>query len=172
MGGTVAPARTTFYGMFDRAASFGERPPFQLPALQGEEGRWTSRRHFDFISTADIIGGGTTRALARASSVGIVSARRQHPQPGLGLLLHGRAGPLPVRGRASASWRELASKVYGAQAAGEGADGPVASVASENGRHRARAGRTVAPMTAAARARSWTTTSGESPPSTPSTRRR
>jgi hypothetical protein len=56
--GTVAPYRTSFYGLYARSAEFDDKPPFQLPQ------RW--KQHFgdvdgktplDFVSTNDIIGG-------------------------------------------------------------------------------------------------------------------
>jgi hypothetical protein len=75
MEGTVAPVRTTFYGMFDRAASFGERPPFQLPArFKEKKDALDLATPFDFISTADIIGGNSgSPTLSRAGEfVGIV----------------------------------------------------------------------------------------------------
>ena len=58
MEGTVAPVRTTFHGLFDRAASFDYRPPFQLPErFKEKKDALDLATPFDFISTADIIGG-------------------------------------------------------------------------------------------------------------------
>ena len=56
--GTIVPARTTFHGLYDRAASFRNRPPWNLMP------RWVEHKKdleletpFDFVCTADIIGG-------------------------------------------------------------------------------------------------------------------
>ncbi|MGO8731270.1 MAG: S46 family peptidase [Terriglobia bacterium] len=58
MNGTQAPPMTTFYGLYDRAYSFGLKPPYNLPA------RYLERRTrlylagpLDFVNTCDIIGG-------------------------------------------------------------------------------------------------------------------
>ncbi|MBM3771395.1 MAG: S46 family peptidase [Acidimicrobiia bacterium] len=55
---TLVPWKTTFYGLFDRAESFGEKPPFDLPA------RWKAKRDrlalatpLNFAYTGDTIGG-------------------------------------------------------------------------------------------------------------------
>ncbi len=57
-GGKHVPAHTTFTGLYERAAEQENRPPFDLPQ------RWVDRKRrldlktpFNFVSTADIIGG-------------------------------------------------------------------------------------------------------------------
>ena len=62
--GTIAPPFTTFYGMYDRYHSFGNKFPWDLPE------RWKTppagldlSTKFNFVSTNDIIGGNSGSAI-------------------------------------------------------------------------------------------------------------
>jgi hypothetical protein len=56
--GTIAPPLTTFYGLYDRANSFGDKAPFNLtPKEEAGLGKLNLSTPLDFVSTGDIIGG-------------------------------------------------------------------------------------------------------------------
>jgi hypothetical protein len=56
--GTRVPWQTSFYGLYDRARSFGQQPPYDLPKrIEGVAKTFDLTTPFDIVSTNDIIGG-------------------------------------------------------------------------------------------------------------------
>jgi hypothetical protein len=56
--GTIAPPFTTFYGLYDRAASFSDKPPFDLtPKEEAGLKNLDLSTPLDFVCSGDIIGG-------------------------------------------------------------------------------------------------------------------
>lgn len=55
---TLVPFKTTFFGLYDRAMSFGEKPPYNLPARYKEgRSKLDLSTPLNFVYSADTIGG-------------------------------------------------------------------------------------------------------------------
>jgi hypothetical protein len=55
---TLVPYKTTYFGLYDRALSFNERPPFDLPqSINDARTKIDLSTPLNFVYTADTIGG-------------------------------------------------------------------------------------------------------------------
>ncbi|HET9180109.1 MAG TPA: S46 family peptidase, partial [Terriglobia bacterium] len=75
MNGTEAPPHTTFYGLYDRAYSFGLKPPFNLPGpWMRSEDKLDLKTPLDFVTTCDVVGGNSGSPVINSdgSLVGVI----------------------------------------------------------------------------------------------------
>jgi hypothetical protein len=58
MNGTLAPSKTTYFGLYDRADSFDRKFPFNLPPRYTDgRGKVDLETALDFVTTNDVVGG-------------------------------------------------------------------------------------------------------------------
>ena len=115
---TLVPFKTTFFGLYERAAAFGEKKPFDLPA------RWRDGRSkldlatpYNFVYTADTIGGNSgSPVINRAAEIcGINFDSNLQKLPNRYLYIDDAEGSRAV-GVHSSGIIEGLKKLYGADA--------------------------------------------------------
>jgi hypothetical protein len=115
---TLVPYKTTFHGLYERAAAFNEKPPFNLPARWRDgKGKLDLSVPFNFVYTADTIGGnsGSPVINRNAEICGINFDSNVQKLPNRYLFIDDAEGSRAV-GVHSAGIIEGLRKLYGADA--------------------------------------------------------
>ncbi len=115
---TLVPYKTTFHGLYERAASFNEKPPFNLPARWRDgKSRLDLSTPFNFVYTADTIGGNSGSPVVNRAGeiVGINFDSNLQKLPNRYLYVDDAEGSRAV-GVHSAAVIEGLRKLYGAEA--------------------------------------------------------
>ena len=113
---TRVPYKTTFFGLYDRAESFEEKPPYDLPErYRNGRGQLDLSTPLNFVYTADTIGGNSgSPVINRAGElVGLNFDSNIQKLPNRYLYVEAEEGGRAV-GVHSASILETLSKLYGA----------------------------------------------------------
>lgn len=113
---TLVPFKTTFHGLYERAASFDEKPPFNLPArIREGKTQLDLSTPFNFVYTADTIGGcsGSPVINRNGEIVGINFDSNIQKLPNRYLYIDESEGSRAV-GVHSAAIIEALQKLYGA----------------------------------------------------------
>ena len=130
MNGTMAQPKTTFYGLYDRAAGFDYSGPWSMPS------RWKEGREkldlstpLDFVSTCDIIGGNSGSPVIdrNAELVGLIFDGNIESLPGDFVYDGTRNRAVAVH---AAAMVEALRKLYGAGALADELEGGTASAGS------------------------------------------
>jgi hypothetical protein len=113
---TLVPYRTTFYGLYDRAESFGHKPPFDLPERYAK-GRSSLdlSTPFNFVYTADTIGGNSGSPIINRAGeiVGVNFDSNIQKLPNRYMYIDEKEGSRAI-GVHSAAIIEALRKLYGA----------------------------------------------------------